>query len=465
MDLCDHTFLQSTLQLSKTNQNSQGAVMIKISIFGLGYVGSVSAACLANKGNYVIGVDLNQTKIDLINAGEAVIVEPELKELTSNAVKKGYLRATLDVSDAIFNSDLSFICVATPSKKNSSLDLQYVKRICEDIGRVLKEKNEHHIIVIRSTMFPGSVRNVVIPTLEYYSDKCEGKDFSVCINPEFMKEGTAVYDYYNPPKNVVGTSDQRVRDVLSELNQSCTNMPTIFLAVEEAEILKYANNIWHALKVGFANEVGNVCKSLGIDSHLVMDVFCKDTTLNLSPYYLKPGFAFGGSCLPKDLRAFLYESKNLNLNLPIINSVLPSNRLQIDAAINMIMEQGNKRIGILGFSFKANTDDLRESPVVELIERLIGKGYELTLFDKNISEAKLQGANRDYILNHIPHISQLMVGSIDELMTSSQTIVIGNKACEFESVLDELRDDQIIIDLVRIRNEPPVSKQYIGLCW
>ena len=428
---------------------------MRISIFGLGYVGSVSAACLANKGHYVIGVDSNQTKVDLINAGKAVIIEPDLKELTAKYVSTGSLRATHDVSDAILNTELSFICVGTPSKKNSSLDLQYVKRICEEIGYILKEKKEHHIIACRSTMFPGSIRNVVIPILEHYSDKCAGKDFSVCINPEFMKEGTAIYDYYNPPKNVVGTSEQYVREVMSKLNQDCTNMPTLFLDIEEAEILKYADNIWHALKVGYANEIGNVCKSLHIDSHNVMEVFCKDTKLNLSPYYLKPGFAFGGSCLPKDLRAFLYESQNLNLDLPIISSVLPSNKLQIDAAVNMVVEQGNKRVGILGFGFKANTDDLRESPIVELIERLIGKGYELTLF----------GANRDYILNHIPHISQLMVDSIPELMERSQTIVIGNSAKEFECVLDDARDDQVIIDLVRIRSELPELKEYEGICW
>ena len=438
---------------------------MKISIFGLGYVGSVSAACLANKGNHVIGVDSNRIKVDLINAGKAVIIEPEIAELTARVVRDGYLRATTEVSDAILNTNLSFICVGTPSKKNNSLDLQYVIRLCEEIGQVLKEKNEHHIFACRSTMLPGSIRNVVIPILEHYSDKREGVDFSVCINPEFMKESTAVYDFYNPPKNVVGTSDQRVRDVLSQLNELCTNMPTIFLAVEEAELLKYADNIWHALKVGFANEIGNVCKSLNIDSHQVMDVFCKDTKLNLSPYYLKPGFAFGGSCLPKDLRAFIYESQNLNLNLPIISSVLSSNQLQIDTALNMVMEQGNKRVGILGFSFKANTDDLRESPLVELIERLIGKGYDLVLFDKNISEAKLHGANRDYILNHIPHISQLMVGSIEELLACSQTIIIGNNASEFERVLDELNEDQIIIDLVRIRKILPESKQYSGICW
>lgn len=443
----------------------QEVTIMKISIFGLGYVGSVSAACLASKDNYVIGVDSNQTKVDMINAGKALIIEPGLKELTANVVNNGYLRATVDVNDAILNSNISFICVGTPSKKNDGLDLQYVNRVCIDIGRILKEKNEYHILVFRSTMFPGSIQNVVIPTLEYYSDKTEGKDFSVCINPEFMKEGTAIFDYYNPPKNVVGTTDLRVRDVMSELNQLCTNMPTLFLSIEEAEMLKYADNIWHALKVGFANEIGIVCNSLNIDSHKVMDVFCKDTKLNISPHYLKPGFAFGGSCLPKDLRAFLYESHHLNVNLPIISSVLPSNKSQIDRAINLVIEQKNKRIGVLGFCFKANTDDLRESPIVELIERLIGKGYELTLFDKNVSEAKIHGANRDYILNHIPHLSELMVDSIQEVVDSSDTIIIGNKAPEFESVLDIITPDQIVVDLVRIRKELPKTKQYIGICW
>lgn len=438
---------------------------MNISIFGLGYVGSVSAACLANKGYSVIGVDLNQTKVDLINNGQSPIIEPELAELTANAVAKGYLRATLDASDAILNSQLSFICVATPSKKNNGLDLQYVKHICEDIGRILKEKNDHHIIVCRSTMLPGSTRNVVISYLELYSDKCEGVDFSVCVNPEFMREGMAVYDYYNPPKNVVGTSEQRVREIMSKLNDVCTNMPTIFLEIEEAEIIKYADNVWHALKVGFANEVGNVCKSLSLDSHQIMDVFCQDRKLNISPYYLKPGFAFGGSCLPKDLRAFLYESQRLNLQLPIISAVLPSNQLQVETALKLVMEQGNKRIGVLGFSFKANTDDLRESPIVELIERLIGKGYELTLFDKNVSEARLYGANREYILNHIPHISQLIVGSIQELLAKSQTIIIGNKSREFENVMEAIQPDQVIIDLVRINQHVPESKQYIGICW
>ena len=438
---------------------------MNISIFGLGYVGSVSAACLANKSYSVIGVDSNPAKVAMVNAGKAVIIEPDLAELTAKGVANGNLRATHDVDDAVLNSTISFICVGTPSKKNNGLDLQYVERICEDIGRALKNKTEYHIIACRSTMLPGSIRNVVIPILEQYSEKTEGKEFSVCINPEFMKESTAIHDFYFPPKNVVGTSDQRVRDVLSEINQVCTSMPTIFLDIEEAELLKYVNNIWHALKVGFANEVGNVCKSLNIDSHLLMDVFCQDTKLNISSHYLKPGFAFGGSCLPKDLRAFLHKSEKLNLNLPIIGSVLPSNKSHIDTALNMVIDQGNKRVGILGFGFKANTDDLRESPIVELIERLIGKGYELTLFDKNVSESKLHGANRDYILNYIPHISDLMVDSIEELLARSQTIVIGNKAHEFAAVVDNLRPDQIIIDLVRIREDVPKSEQYVGICW
>lgn len=438
---------------------------MNISIFGLGYVGSVSAACLANKGQYIVGVDSNKIKVDMINDGKSVIVEPELSTLTERAVASGHLRATHDVCDAIMNTDLSFICVGTPSQKNNSLDLQYVKRICEDIGQILKEKNEYHVIVCRSTMLPGSLRNVVIPILEKYADKTEGKEFSVCINPEFLKEGTAVFDYYNPPIHVVGTGDQRVRDILGDLNKLCTNMPTVFIEIEEAEMLKYANNIWHALKVGFSNEIGNVCKALGIDSHRVMEVFCKDVILNISPHYMKPGFAFGGSCLPKDLRAFLYASQRLNINLPIIGSILTSNRSQIDTAFDLVTAQGNKRVGVLGFCFKANTDDLRESPIVELIERLIGKGYELILFDKNVSESKLHGANRDYILNHIPHISQLMVDSIQDVMARSQTIIIGNNASEFEPVLDDIRDDQIIIDLVRIRKKHAESKQYMGICW
>lgn len=436
-----------------------------ISIFGLGYVGSVSAACLANKNIKVIGVDTNQMKIDMLNSGQALIIEPGLSQLTEQAVKNGNLRATIDARDAVLSSDLTFLCVGTPSQPNNSLDLTYVKHACENIGSALKDKKSHHTIACRSTMFPGSMKNVVIPTIEKASGKKAGKDFSICINPEFMKEGTAIYDFAHPPKNVVGSQHQLAFDLLSQINSLCTNMPTICIDIESAELIKYCDNVWHALKVGFANEVGNVCKALGVDSHAIMDVFCKDTTLNISPYYLKPGFAFGGSCLPKDLRAFLYESKKLNVELPILNSVMPSNKLHIENAIKMVIRQENKQVGILGFSFKDNTDDLRESPIIELIERLIGKGYELTLYDKNVNAAKLHGANREYLLNHIPHISQLMVPTIDDVLRRSKTIVIGNQNNEFESIFDKISKDHIIIDLVRIKKSLPSSKQYQGICW
>lgn len=436
-----------------------------ISIFGLGYVGSVSAAYLANHGHNVIGVDSNPIKVEMINAGKALIIEPQLKELTEDAVKTNNLRATLDVNEAIRCSELTFICVGTPSQKNNSIDLTYIRQVCEDIGKALAKKTTHHTIACRSTMFPGSMKKVVIPTLEKYSGKIAGKDFSVCINPEFMKEGSAVYDFAHPPKNVIGTNDEIAIQMLTELNNNTTDKPTIVLDIEAAELVKYCDNVWHALKVGFANEIGKVCKALNIDSHRVMEVFCQDTTLNLSPYYLKPGFAFGGSCLPKDLRAFLYETQQLNIELPILNSVLPSNQLHIENALNMIMEQGNKKIGILGFSFKADTDDLRESPTVELIERLIGKGYELTLYDKNVKAAKLHGANREYILNHIPHISNLMVDNMEEVFARAQTIVIGNKAKEFENAIHAASSDHKIIDLVRISKTLPTSAQYTGICW
>jgi len=436
-----------------------------ISIFGLGYVGSVSAACFATNGHTVFGVDVNQKKVDMINSGKALIIEPELSKLTSDSVLSGRLLATRDSESAILNSDLTFVCVGTPSNKNNSINLVYVKKVCEDIGKALKLKKSHHIVVCRSTMFPGTMRNVVIPILEKFSGKKEGVDFTACINPEFMMEGTAVHDFYHPPKNVIGTVDSRGCDTLVALNDFYTKMITYSIDIESAELIKYCDNIWHALKVGYANEIGNVCKNLGIDSHPLMEIFCKDTKLNLSPYYLKPGFAFGGSCLPKDLRAFLYESKNLNLALPIISSVLPSNHLQIENALNMIIDQENKEVGILGFSFKAGTDDLRESPMVELIERLLGKGFQLTIYDSNVSEGKLYGANREYILNRIPHISDLMVSSVEEVLKCSQTIVIGNNAKEFSVVPDCLNEDQVVIDLVRIKSHPPQSKQYMGICW
>lgn len=436
---------------------------MKISIFGLGYVGTVSAGCLATDGHSVIGVDPNKTKVNLINQGISPIVEKDIGEMIAASVKSGLLRATSDVQDAVLNSDISLVCVGTPSQLNGNLDLSHVRKVCEQIGAAIKEKNAFHVVVARSTMLPGSMRSVLIPALESYSGKKAGVDFGVCNNPEFLRESTAVFDYYNPPKTVIGESDTKAGELLMQLYAKMT-APLIRTDVETAEMVKYADNTWHAVKVAFANEIGNLCKAEGIDGHKVMEIFCQDTKLNLSPYYMKPGFAFGGSCLPKDVRALMYKGKSLDIDLPLINAILPSNQRQIEKGIKMIVDKGHRRIGILGFSFKAGTDDLRESPLVEVIEYLLGKGYELKLYDKNVSLAALTGANQDYILNHIPHISKLMASSMEEVLDFAETIVIGNGSAEFRTVPTELKMGQVIVDLVRI--VPNLSgEQYDGICW
>lgn len=436
---------------------------MRISIFGLGYVGAVSAGCLATDGHDVIGVDPNQTKVDLINKGVTPIIEKDIGEMIAKTAASGKLRATTDVREAVMGSDISLICVGTPSMLNGNLDLSYVRRVCEEIGAAMREKNSFHVVVGRSTMLPGSMRNVVIPTLEQASGKKAGVDFGVCNNPEFLREGTAVYDYYNPPKTVIGESDPRAGDMLVELYKHM-DAPMIRTDVETAEMVKYTDNNWHALKVAFANEIGNICKAVGIDGHKVMEIFCQDTKLNLSPYYMKPGFAFGGSCLPKDVRALTYKGRSLDLELPVLNAIMPSNQQQIAKAIDMITGKGKRKIGILGFAFKAGTDDLRESPIVDLIEHLIGKGYDLKLYDKNVNLAALTGANRDYILNHIPHISKLMVESMQEVMDFAETLVVGNGAAEFKPVPGNLKPGQVVVDLVRISKDMS-SDQYDGICW
>ena len=437
---------------------------MKISIFGMGYVGAVSAGCLANDGHEVIGVDPNQTKVDLINNGQTPIVEKDIGEMVALGVRNKLLRATTNVQEAVFGSDISLICVGTPSQLNGNLDLSFVRRVCEEIGSAIGAKTGFHVVVARSTMLPGSMRSVVIPTLEQYSGKTAGKDFGVCNNPEFLREGTAVYDYYNPPKTVIGETDVTAGDLLVKLYQKM-DAPMVRTDIETAEMVKYTDNNWHAVKVAFANEIGNLSKALGIDGHKVMEIFCKDTKLNLSPYYMKPGFAFGGSCLPKDVRALTYKAKSLDLNLPLLNSLMPSNQLQIQKGLDMVTAYGKRRVGILGFAFKAGTDDLRESPLVEVIESLIGKGYEMKLYDRNVSLAALTGANREYILNHIPHISKLMVDKMEEVLEFAEVLVIGNGAPEFRTILEQLRPGQIVIDLVRIVSNKSEAGRYDGICW
>ncbi len=436
---------------------------MKISIMGLGYVGAVSAGCLAEEGHEVIGVDPQQSKVDLINAGKSPIIEKDIGEMIAANVAIGRLRATSDVQDAVRHTDVSLICVGTPSMGNGHIDLRYVKRVCEQIGEGLRN-HRGHTVVIRSTMLPGTMRTVVIPALETSSGLKAGEDFGLCINPEFLREGTAVHDYFHPPKTVIGEIDRASGDVLVKLygHMPC---PLIRTDYETAEMVKYADNTWHALKVSFANEIGNICKGLGLDSHKLMDIFCQDTKLNLSPYYLKPGFAFGGSCLPKDVRALAYKAKTLDVSVPIINAILPSNQEQIERGIRAVIDKGSKKIGILGFSFKAGTDDLRESPIVELVERLIGKGYDLRVYDSNVRMASIHGANKEYILNHIPHISKLMVDSMQDVLDHAGTIVIGNGSAEFRDAPRLLGPGQSIVDLVRIADTRSVEGVYDGICW
>ena len=437
---------------------------MRISIFGMGYVGAVSAACLASTGHRVIGVDPNQTKVDLINSGASPIVEKDLDVLLKQGVENGRISATTDANVAVQETDISFICVGTPSQLNGSLDLKFIRYVCEDIGNAIKAKDGFHVVVARSTMLPGSMSDVVIPALESASGKRAGIDFGVCNNPEFLRESTAVYDYHNPPKTVIGETDERSGDILVKLYEDL-DAPLIRTDISTAEMVKYTDNVWHALKVSFANEIGNICKGIAIDGHEVMDIFCQDTKLNLSPYYMKPGFAFGGSCLPKDVRALNYKAKSLDLELPIIGSIMANNQYQIDRGFNMITQKGNRKITILGFSFKAGTDDLRESPIVEVIERLIGKGYDIKLYDKNVSLAKLMGANKDYILNAIPHISKLMVDSMDEALAHGDTIVIGNASTEFKPILEKISAEQVVVDLVRISEQISEEGRYDGICW
>jgi GDP-mannose 6-dehydrogenase len=420
---------------------------LKVSVFGLGYVGTVSAGCLAQSGHEVVGVDPVATKVDLINRGQSPIIEAEINEIIASAVKSGRIRATQDAIQAILDTELSFICVGTPSQTNGNLDLSYIRRICEQIGEALKQKTGRHTVVIRSTILPGTMRNIVIPVLQEKSGKKAGTDFGVCHNPEFLREGSAVKDFNFPPQTVVGEIDSKSGDALA------------------AEMVKYVNNSWHALKIGFANEIGNLCKAFSIDAHQVMKIFCQDTKLNISSAYLTPGFAFGGSCLPKDLRAISYQAKIHDLQLPILTSILPSNEMQVAKGLELIMRRGHKQIGILGFSFKAGTDDLRESPVIEVIERLIGKGHDLRIYDKNVKLARLVGANRDFILNRIPHISRLMVDDVDAVLKHAQTVVIGNNDPEFRQVPSRLREDQYLVDFIRILPGKSQNGKYDGICW
>ncbi|MCB0177371.1 MAG: UDP-glucose/GDP-mannose dehydrogenase family protein [Anaerolineae bacterium] len=439
---------------------------MRIAIFGLGYVGCVSAACLANEGHEVVGVDVNPIKVEMINAGQSPIIEAQVDDLIRQAVADGHLSATETAVEAISKADLSIICVGTPSNDNGSLNLRYIHNVAREIGQALAgDQSRYHVIAVRSTVLPGTIANEIVPLLEETSGLKVGADFGICSNPEFLREGSAVTDFYNPSFTLIGQWDERSGEQVAAIYQKI-DAPIVRTEVSTAEMVKYVSNSYHALKIAFANEIGNFCKKSGIDSHKVMSIFSMDTKLNISSAYLKPGFAFGGSCLPKDLRALLHRARQEDLDLPILQAIPRSNELQARLGVEMVLRTGKKQVGILGLSFKAGTDDLRESPLVYLAETLLGKGYDLKVYDENVSLARLTGANKQYIQKVIPHISSLLCLSLDEVLAESDVLVIGNRPSSAEAILNKFNGKHEVIDLVRISEAlDGIGHHYQGICW
>ncbi|MHC1773521.1 MAG: UDP-glucose/GDP-mannose dehydrogenase family protein [Flexilinea sp.] len=435
---------------------------MRISIFGLGYVGCVCGACLAKFGNTVVGVDINQGKVDLINSGRPTIIEKGIDDLVHTESENGRFTATENADAAVKNSDVSIIAVGTPGMIEGHLDLSYVFRVAEQIGGSLCNKKTFHVIVIRSTVIPGTNRKVA-ELIESVSKKKNGKDFSIVSNPEFLREGSAIEDFLHPPLTLIGCEDGKAEQIMRELYQDI-HAEFVVTDICVAEMMKYVNNTYHALKIVFANEIGNICKSLNIDSHKVMEIFCKDRQLNISPYYFKPGFAYGGSCLPKDLKALRTLAHDNYINVPVINSIEMSNEKQKRNAIDMIIRQGKNRIGILGLSFKAGTDDLRSSPIIDIVETLLGKGFDLRIYDKNVKLSELTGTNRNFIESKIPHLQRFLTNDLDAVLTESDVLVISNKEIEFNSIPKRF-PGKILIDLVRICNPSEYDGTYEGIAW
>jgi GDP-mannose 6-dehydrogenase len=417
-----------------------------VTVFGLGYVGSVMSACVASFGHRVIGVDSNPSKVEALNAGRTPIVEPGMVENLAQARASGYLEATSDSAAAIARSDISFICVGTPCLPNGKLDLRSVEHVCKDIGKALRQHSGRHTVVVRSTVLPGTTESIVIPCLESSSGLRSGVDFYVCVNPEFLREGTDLRDFIDPPMTVLGAAEPDHLEPLRRLYAGVSG-PTFETSFRVAEMVKYACNSFHAVKVAFANEVGRLAAGMGADADRVAEIFCADTRLNISPAYLKPGFAFGGSCLPKDLRALTYRANELDLQVPLLDSVLPSNREHIECAVEAVLATGKKNIALLGLSFKAGTDDLRESPFVQLIKRLLGEGRHLQIWDDNVSLGRLIGSNRRYIDDVIPHIGALLCDTVEQAVRDAGVVVVGSKVVEKSALQKLLRPEQMVIDL------------------
>lgn len=433
---------------------------MNISVFGLGYVGCVSAACLARLGHTVIGVDVNPTKVELINAGQSTIVEEDIGDIVRQVVKARRLSATTSSMEAVQQTEISMVCVGTPSNENGSLNLDHVEACCRSIGKALTEKRAYHVVVIRSTMLPGSIRSAVIPALEEISGKTTGKDFGVCMNPEFLREGSSVSDFHSPPYTVIGISDEKSAAALKEA-YSQINAPVLQVPFETAEMIKYTSNLFHALKICFANEIGRLCKASAVDSHALMEMFCRDDKLNVSSAYLKPGFAFGGSCLPKDVRALNYFARMADTEIPLLSSLMPSNQAHLDQALRLITRGGRRSIGVIGLAFKSGTDDLRESPLVLLVEHLIGRGFPVRIYDNNVQISRIFGANRQYIEKEIPHIEKLMTANLAELIAFAEVLVIGQKDVALEKF--NLNGKEVVtLEKAYVLPEG-VSAQ--GICW
>jgi GDP-mannose 6-dehydrogenase len=437
-----------------------------ISIFGLGYVGTVTAACLAHKGSQVIGVDLSPSKVEAMEAGRSPIVEPRVSTMLAECKKACRLHATRDAAFAVMETDTSFLCVGTPSLRNGKLDLGHIEPVCREIGIALKKKGSFHLVVLRSTVLPGTAESTVIPILEEASGKRMGKDFGVCVNPEFMREGTAVADFLEPAITVLGAADPAHSAKLRELYAWVPGR--IFeTSFRSAEMVKYLSNAWHAVKVSFANEVGSLAKELGVDAETVIEIFTADNKLNISPSYLRPGFAFGGSCLPKDVRAINYRAKELDVKLPLLEAILPSNEQHFERAVRLVLETGKRNVGLLGLSFKTATDDLRESPQVQLVKRLLGEGRQIQIWDDNVSIGRLIGSNRQYIEEVIPHIGSLLTSSLELVLQKAEVVVIGTRGADKETLRGHLRQDHIVIDLVNLEKARRLEgfSAYEGICW
>ncbi|HEX5473157.1 MAG TPA: nucleotide sugar dehydrogenase [Vicinamibacterales bacterium] len=438
---------------------------MRISIFGLGYVGAVSLACLARDGHDVIGVDVDVTKIDLIRQGRTPVVEEGMIDLMAQVVASGRVKVTADLADAIQHSDISLVCVGTPSAANGSQDQRAVLRLAEALGAALARKDEPHVIVFRSTLVPGTVEDVLRPIIERASGKKDGEAFHLCFQPEFLREGSSIRDYDHPPLTVVGANHPDAAGRLRELfgHLACRFVET---SVRSAEMMKYCCNNFHALKITFANEVARLCDALGVDPFEVMELVCQDTSLNISRAYLRPGFAFGGSCLPKDLRATAYLAKMHDVELPMLSGILASNREHIDRAVARVLESGCRRVGLIGLSFKAGTDDLRESPLVSLAEQLVGKGVRVSIYDPDVHLSRLLGANKRFIEMHLPHIGGLLEPDLPTVVTGAQMLIVATaNQVVLDAVAALVAPEQRVLDVIGLRPGVLPSGRFEGLCW